>query len=94
MQNHDNNQRAPLHTQIPLPGLYRTGCYLLAGAAMAYLSTALYPHLKADIAGSLPDIGLWIVGLFFSVMILANGKTHQLLNIVPLIGLAGLVLIF
>ena len=79
-------------TLITPSGLYRTGCYLLAGAAMAYISTTLYPHLKADIAGSLPDIGLWLMGLFFSVMILANGKTHQALNIVPLIGLAGLVL--
>lgn len=74
--------------------LYRVGCYLLAFAAMAYISHTLHPHLKVDFAGSLPDIGLWLIGLFFSVMILANGKTHQVLNIVPLIGLAGLVLIF
>lgn len=77
-----------------LPGFYRLICYVLTIAAMAYISTTLYPFLKADFIGSLPDAGLWIIGLFFSVMILANGKTHQVLNIVPLIGLAGLVLIF
>lgn len=72
--------------------LYRSGCYLLAFAAMVYISVTLRPFLEVDAVGSLPDVGLWIVGLFFSVMIFANGKAHQALNIVPLIGLAGLVL--
>lgn len=82
-----------MNTRPPF-SFYRFGCYLLAFAAMGYISNTLHPHLKADFVGSLPDVGLWIIGLFFSVMILANGKTHQALNIVPLIGLAGLVLIF
>lgn len=73
---------------------YRIACYLLAFAAMTYITNALLKHLKTDVFGSLPDVGLWLVGLFFSVMMMANGKRRQLLNILPLSGLAGLVLIF
>ena len=79
---------------FPNFSFYRFGCYLLAFAAMAYISSTLYPHLKADFISHLPDVGLWLIGLSFSAMVLANGKTHQVLNIVPLTGLAGLVLIF
>lgn len=79
---------------MPTLPLFRIGCYLLAGAAMAYLSYRLSAYIKADFFGHLPDVGLWLVGLFFSVMILANGKKLQVLNLLPLSGLAGLVLIF
>ena len=79
---------------IPTLPVFRIGCYLLAGAAMAYLSTRLYDYSKANFFSHLPDAGLWLIGLFFSVMILANGKRLQVLNLLPLSGLAGLVLIF
>ena len=74
--------------------LFRIGCYLLALAAMAYISNKLYGYVTEDFVSHLPDVGLWLMGLSFSVMILANGKRLQVLNILPLSGLAGLVLIF
>ena len=39
--------------------------YMLAIAAMAYLTRQLVTSLQADIFGSLPHVGLWFAGLLF-----------------------------
>ena len=67
--------------------------YVLAIAAMAYLTRQLSADLKTDVFGSLPHVGLWFAGLLFALTIHIARKS-LLISLLPLSGLAGLVLIF
>ena len=76
-----------------LPGFYNLICYVLAVAAMIYLTVQLVTSLQADAFGTLPHVGLWFAGLLFAALIHAV-RTHPFISLLPLIGFAGLVLIF
>lgn len=76
-----------------LPGFYRLICYVLALAAMFYLTRQLAISLQVDAFGTMPHAGLWCAGFLFGLLVHITRK-NPLISLLPLAGLAGLVLIF
>ena len=76
-----------------LSGFYNLICYVLAVAAMAYLTVQLVTSLQADAFGTLPHAGLWCASLLFALLIHAT-RRNPFISLLPLTGFAGLVLIF
>lgn len=76
-----------------LSGFYNLVCYVLAAAAMAYLTRQLVISLQVDAFGTMPHVGLWCAGFLFGLLVHITRK-NPLISLLPLSGLAGLVLIF
>jgi hypothetical protein len=81
------------HLFTTLSGFYNLICYVLALAAMAYLTRQLISSLQVDAFGTLPHVGLWCAGLLFGLLIHITRK-NPFISLLPLSGFAGLVLIF